>query len=73
MAHRFNNQMQRKTPKPHASERTWSRWRGRHDIETKQDKIRRSRIEEIKEKMMERMLAFAGIKKSGNDLVIKEK
>lgn len=73
MAHRFNNKMQKKTPKPHASERTWSRWRMRMNIETKQDEVRQSRIEEVKEKALERILSFAGLRKSSNNLVMKDK
>lgn len=49
MAHRFNNQAGRKTPKPSASERTKFRWRVRHDIETPQDKERiNERLEVVK-------------------------
>lgn len=53
MARRFNQQEQRKTPKPSSNERTWSRFRIRHDIETVQDKERIGRLEQAKIKGME--------------------
>ncbi len=73
MAHRFNMHMQKKTPKPHARERTWSRWRINHAIKNKTDEVRQSKIEELKEKARERVATLFGIRKSDSDLVIKEK
>jgi len=62
MAHRFNNKLQKKTPKPSATERTWSRWRMRKNIQTKQDETRISKIEEIKQKALERLAWMKNIR-----------
>lgn len=40
MAHRFNEQLGKVTPKPSARERTRYRWRMRHGLEEKRDKQR---------------------------------
>ena len=53
MAHRFNCLTDKVEPKTNASERTWSRWRVRHDYETSQDSLRLSKIQEVKDKMTE--------------------
>ena len=53
MAHRFNSEYGRPTPKPSASERTWYRWRLKHGYEEQKDIVRRSKLEEVKEKIRE--------------------
>jgi len=55
MAHRNGK------PKPHASERTKSRWRMRRNISTTEDETRKSRLEEVKEKAKERVSFLKGI------------
>ena len=62
IAHRFNNKLQKKTPKPAATERTWSRWRMRKNIQTRQDENRISKIEEIKQKALERLAWMKNIR-----------
>ena len=61
IAHRFNNKLQKKTPKPAATERTWSRWRMRKNIQTRQDENRISKIEEVKQKALERLNWFRNL------------
>ena len=51
MSHRFNLVRQRKTPKPHARERTWFRWRNFHDIPNDSDKERIKKTKSIKDRM----------------------
>jgi hypothetical protein len=41
-------------PKPNASERTWRRFRERHDIETVEDKQHFSKLEKLKELILYR-------------------
>lgn len=43
-------------PKPSATERTLYRFRLKHNIETKQDEERLSRLEELKQKIKEAFL-----------------
>lgn len=74
MSHRYNNQMQRKTPKPHARERTWSRWRMRMNIETKQDEVRQSRIEEAKQMVREKITWLGNLQRRAlSDHVVTKK
>ena len=56
MAHRYNVKNGRVEPKPTARERTWYRWRMRKGLEEKQDIERRSRLEEVKEKIRESII-----------------
>lgn len=74
MAHRVNMLSGKKEPKPHASERTWSRWRGRRNIETKQDEVRRSRIEEVKQMMREKITWLGNLQRRAlSDHVVMER
>ena len=76
MAHRFNNDYGRKIPKPHATERTWSRWRIYRNIDSKKDAERTRKRNEAKTKIAERItwLKNLGKKKTdSNDLEIKKK
>ena len=73
VAHRFSDKYGRKIPKPSASERTWSRWRMRKNIQTKQDEVRKSRIEEIKEKALERFNFLKALKKQKEKKKMPEK
>lgn len=57
-------------PKTHASERTWRRYRLRHNISTPQDIAHFNYIREIKDRLAE----WLGVKPAApvvNDLVIK--
>lgn len=54
MAHRFNLEYGRKTPKPHARDRTWSRWRINRNIIDKHDEERVRKLDETKIKIAER-------------------
>jgi hypothetical protein len=49
-------------PKPNASERTWRRWRDRHDISTPADVAHRKMVDEVKDKIKE----FLGLKSLEN-------
>lgn len=67
MAKRVNMLTGVKEPKPSATERTWSRWRIRKNIETPDDNLRLSRLDDTKD----RIAKFLGRKRdSDNDLVL---
>jgi hypothetical protein len=58
MAHRFNFEHNRKTPKPTARERTWHRWRVRKEIGNQDDELRIER----KISALERIEELLGMK-----------
>ena len=53
MSKRFNLQYDRKTPKPSASPRTWSRWRLFRNISDVQDQKRELMINETRDTIQE--------------------
>lgn len=53
MSHRYNSLTLRKEPKPSASDRTWSRWRVRKNIENKEDKKRIDELTKVKTSIKE--------------------
>jgi len=61
LAHRFNSVANRKEPKPSARERTWYRWRLKHDHETVKDKERFKAHIQTKERIKESILRMLGI------------
>lgn len=60
MSKRFDSKMMRVPPKPSATERTWRRFRERHEISTPEDVQHFSRLQKIKDELHERMAQMLG-------------
>lgn len=68
MARRFNFKYDRKTPKPHARARTWSRWRMYRNIDNKQDEARIARRDEVRSKLAEKIMWLKNLGKQKTSL-----
>lgn len=60
MSKRFDSKLMRVPPKPSATERTWRRFRERHEISTPEDVQHFSRLEQIKNEVKERIAQMIG-------------
>jgi len=61
-------------PKPHARERTLSRWRMRRNISTAQDENRQSKIEEAKQMVREKITWLGNLQRRAlSDHVVMER